>query len=107
MKIAKRWQCLRVSPMRQWPFPALSVQLSCACPGGVAKAATSRRRRRLPLAAKKYGHTVKGEFTGFDGYLEKLTTQMAGKTEADIVQVNWPWLPLFRRMAKDLPISVS
>ena len=40
---------------------------------------------------------MKGEFTGFDGYLEKLTTQMAGRTEADIMQVNWPWLPLFSR----------
>ncbi|KKX33177.1 ABC transporter substrate-binding protein [Rhizobium sp. LC145] len=45
----------------------------------------------------KHGHTVKGEFTGFDGYLEKLTTQMAGMTEADIMQVNWPWLPLFSK----------
>ncbi len=51
----------------------------------------------LAACGAKYGHTVKGEFTGFDGYLEKLTTQMAGGTEADIVQVNWPWLPLFSR----------
>ena len=51
----------------------------------------------LKACGAKYGHTVKGEFTGFDGYLEKLTTQMAGGTEADIIQVNWPWLPLFSR----------
>ena len=49
----------------------------------------------LKVCGEKYGHTVAPEFTGFDGYLEKLTTQMAGSTEADIVQVNWPWLPLF------------
>jgi oligogalacturonide transport system substrate-binding protein len=51
----------------------------------------------LKACGDKYGHTIKGEFTGFDGYLEKLTTQMAGGTEADIMQVNWPWLPLFSK----------
>lgn len=51
----------------------------------------------LKACGAKYGHTVAAEFTGFDGYLEKLTTQMAGGTEADIIQVNWPWLPLFSK----------
>jgi oligogalacturonide transport system substrate-binding protein len=51
----------------------------------------------LKQCGAKYGHTVAAEFTGFDGYLEKLTTQMAGGTEADIIQVNWPWLPLFSK----------
>ncbi len=51
----------------------------------------------LKVCGEKYGHTVAPEFTGFSGYLEKLTTQMAGGTEADIMQVNWPWLPLFSR----------
>lgn len=54
-------------------------------------------QQALEACGAKHGHTIKGEFTGFDGYLEKLTTQMAGGTEADIVQVNWPWLPLFSR----------
>lgn len=54
-------------------------------------------QKAIAACGAKYGHTVKGEFTGFDGYLEKLTTQMAGKTEADIMQVNWPWLPLFSK----------
>lgn len=54
-------------------------------------------QKALEACGAKHGHTVKGEFTGFDGYLEKLTTQMAGQTEADIVQVNWPWLPLFSK----------
>ena len=36
------------------------------------------------------------------------TTQMAGGTEADIMQVNWPWLPLFSaRMATGSPTSTS
>lgn len=54
-------------------------------------------QKAIAACGAKHGHTVKGEFTGFDGYLEKLTTQMAGQTEADIVQVNWPWLPLFSK----------
>ncbi|MCT4371532.1 carbohydrate ABC transporter substrate-binding protein [Yangia mangrovi] len=51
----------------------------------------------LKVCGEKYGHTIAPEFTGFAGYLEKLTTQMAGGTEADLMQVNWPWLPLFSR----------
>lgn len=54
-------------------------------------------QKALELCGAKHGHAIKGEFTGFDGYLEKLTTQMAGGTEADIIQVNWPWLPLFSK----------
>ena len=54
----------------------------------------------LKACGETYGHTISPEFTGFDGYLEKLTTQMAGGTEADIVQVNWPWLPLFSQDGK-------
>lgn len=42
-----------------------------------------------------HGHTVAPEFTGWSGHLEKVTTQIAGGTEADIMQINWPWLPLF------------
>jgi len=57
-------------------------------------------QKAIAACGAKYGHTVKGEFTGFDGYLEKLTTQLAGKTEADIMQVNWPWLPLFSKDGK-------
>lgn len=57
-------------------------------------------QKAIQACGAKHGHTVKGEFTGFDGYLEKLTTQMAGKTEADIIQVNWPWLPLFSKDGK-------
>lgn len=63
--------------------------------GGDARHAATQAA--LAACGAKYGHTVKGEFTGFDGYLEKLTTQIAGGTEADIMQVNWPWLPLLSR----------
>jgi len=74
---------------------AHAAELRMAWWGGESRHVATQKA--IAACGKKYGHTVKGEFTGFDGYLEKLTTQMAGKTEADIVQVNWPWLPLFSK----------
>ena len=49
----------------------------------------------LKVCGEKHGHTINAEFTGWDGHLAKVTTQIAGGTEADIMQINWPWLPLF------------
>ncbi|AJY45805.1 ABC transporter substrate-binding protein [Martelella endophytica] len=49
----------------------------------------------LKYCGEKLGHTISPEFTGWDGHQEKITTQLAGGTEADIMQINWPWLPLF------------
>ncbi|TCT39548.1 ABC transporter substrate-binding protein [Martelella mediterranea] len=49
----------------------------------------------LKYCGEKLGHTISPEFTGWSGHQEKITTQLAGGTEADIMQINWPWLPLF------------
>jgi oligogalacturonide transport system substrate-binding protein len=38
---------------------------------------------------------VQGEYTGWVGHLERLTTQIAGGTAPDVMQVNWNWLVLF------------
>lgn len=51
----------------------------------------------LKLCGAKFGHVVKPEFTGWQGHGEKVTTQLAGGTEADIMQINWPWLHQFSR----------
>ncbi|MDI6024684.1 ABC transporter substrate-binding protein [Corticibacterium sp. UT-5YL-CI-8] len=51
----------------------------------------------LKVCGEKHGHTIKAEFTGWSGHQEKITTQLAGSTEADIMQINWPWLPLFSK----------
>ncbi|MCJ8240624.1 ABC transporter substrate-binding protein (plasmid) [Rhizobium sp. SSM4.3] len=75
--------------------PAQSAELRMSWWGGESRHVATQKA--IEACGAKHGHTVKGEFTGFDGYLEKLTTQMAGRTEADIMQVNWPWLPLFSR----------
>lgn len=49
----------------------------------------------LEVCGAKHGHVIKPEFTGWSGHYEKLTTQIAGGTEADIMQVNWPWLSIY------------
>lgn len=54
-------------------------------------------QKALDYCTGKLKHSVKAEFMGFEGYLEKLTTQMAGGTEPDIIQVDWPWLHQFSR----------
>ena len=40
---------------------------------------------------------VKTEYTGWIGYLERITTQIAGDTAPDVMQINWNWLVLFSR----------
>ncbi len=47
--------------------------------------------------AKNPGIKVKAEYTGWQGHLERITTQIAGGTEPDLMQINWPWLPLFSK----------
>lgn len=41
------------------------------------------------------GISVKSEYTGWGGHLERLTTQIAGNTEPDVMQTNWNWMPIF------------
>ena len=49
----------------------------------------------LEVCGARHGHSISPEFTGFSGHFERLATQIAGGTEPDIMQVNWPWLPIF------------
>ena len=37
---------------------------------------------------------------GFNGYLERLTTQVAGGSEPDVMQINWAWLAMFSKRGK-------
>lgn len=63
--------------------------------GGDARHAQTQEA--LNYCGPKLGHTIQPEFTGWSGHQERITTQIAGRTEADIMQINWPWLPLFSR----------
>jgi oligogalacturonide transport system substrate-binding protein len=64
--------------------------------GGAARhqatlAAVAAFERRHP------GVRVKCEYMGFNGYLERLTTQVAGGAEPDVMQINWAWLAMFSK----------
>lgn len=63
--------------------------------GGDARHAQTQEA--LAVCGDKHGHQIAAEFTGWAGHQERITTQIAGRTEADIMQINWPWLPLFSR----------
>lgn len=42
---------------------------------------------------EKYPHIkVSSEYSGFDGYQEKLIIQVGGGTEPDVMQLNWNWI---------------
>lgn len=72
---------------------AQSADLRMSWWGGDSRHAATQEA--LKVCGEKHGHTISPEFTGWSGHLEKVTTQIAGGTEADIMQINWPWLPLF------------
>ena len=64
--------------------------------GGAARHAATLKaiaafERRNP------GLKVKAEYMGFNGYLERLTTQIAGRSEPDVMQINWAWLAMFSK----------
>ncbi len=42
--------------------------------------------------AKNPEVSIAGEYSGFDGYYQKMVTQLAGGTAADILQIDAPWL---------------
>ena len=48
--------------------------------------------------------TIEGEYQGYDGYQQKLMTQMAGKTEPDLMQLDYVWYP---DLASDSDIFVD
>ncbi|MDT7837094.1 ABC transporter substrate-binding protein [Aquabacterium sp. OR-4] len=60
-----------------------------------------RHKRTLEAIAlfesRHPGVSIKAEYMGFNGYLEKLTMQMVGGTEPDIMQINWAWLSMFSK----------
>lgn len=47
--------------------------------------------------AQNPGVTIKGEYGGFDGYVDKLSVQLAGGVEPDIMQLDWAWISQFSK----------
>ncbi|WP_312948657.1 ABC transporter substrate-binding protein [Superficieibacter sp.] len=89
--------------------------LACCCAGMVApswsadkvelrfswwggKARNTATLEALKAFEAKYPDiTVKAEYTGWDGYYSRLTTQINSGTEADVIQTNWNWLTILSK----------
>ena len=99
-------------------FRAVMLGCACALPSVAFAQANADRPREVQLRMSWWGGNevhraylasirrfeakypyikVKGEYTGWVGHLERLTTQIAGGTAPDVMQVNWNWLVLFSR----------
>ncbi len=65
-------------------------------------------RHQATLAAVRRFHErhpgvrIKAEYMGFNGYLERLTTQIAGRSEPDVMQINWAWIAMFSKRGTGL-----
>lgn len=64
--------------------------------GNEARAANTLKVIKL-FEEKNPGITVKAEYSGYDGYQTRLSTQFAGGTEPDVMQVLLAWLPMFSK----------
>ena len=72
------------------------VELRFAWWGG--KARNQATLKALDAFEAKYPNIkVKAEYTGWDGFYSRLTTQINSNTEADVIQTNWNWLALFSK----------
>ncbi|WP_298325137.1 ABC transporter substrate-binding protein [Asticcacaulis sp.] len=77
------------------PAPSTGRELRMSWWGG--SSAHKATLEALRLFEEKHGIRVRGEYTGFAGHLERLTTQIAGGTAPDVMQINWYWQTLFSR----------
>ena len=64
--------------------------------GGAARHAATLKALAL-FEQRHPGVKVKAEYMGFNGYLERLTAQVAGGSEPDLMQINWAWLAMFSK----------
>ena len=52
----------------------------------------------IKLFEEKYPEIkVKPEYGGWQGWQEKVTTQIVGNTSPDVMQINWNWIDLFSK----------
>ena len=84
--------CLATPVLAQRP----SRVLRFAWWGGAARHGATLAAVRL-FEQRYPGLRIKSEYMGFNGYLERLTTQVAGGSEPDVMQINWAWLAMFSK----------
>ncbi|APV51835.1 hypothetical protein BWI17_20465 [Betaproteobacteria bacterium GR16-43] len=64
--------------------------------GGSGRHEATLKAARL-FEQRNPGVRIKAEYMGFNGYLERLTAQIAGRSEPDVMQINWAWLAMFSK----------
>ena len=69
--------------------------------GGASRHAATLKALAL-FEQRNPGLRVKAEYMGFNGYLERLTTQIAGRAEPDLMQINWAWLSTFSKTGESV-----
>ena len=93
-----RRQVLAATPVVAAPWVHAQSQrvLRVSWWGGAARHAATLKALAL-FEQSHPGVKVKAEYMGFNGYLERLTAQVAGGSEADLMQINWAWLAMFSK----------
>ena len=96
----RHFSALALSPLlaqAQAPTPVTTpTVLRFAWWGGASRHETTLKAIAL-FEKQNPGLKIKAEYMGFNGYLERLTTQIAGGSEPDIMQINWAWLAMFSK----------
>ena len=87
--------CTALGAPPTWAQPNPTV-LRFSWWGGGARHEATLKAVRL-FESRNPGLRIKAEYMGFQGYLERLTTQVAGGAEPDVMQINWAWLAMFSK----------
>lgn len=84
------------APLAPWVHAQPQRVLRMAWWGGAGRHAATLKALAL-FEQRNPGVRVKAEYMGFNGYLERLTAQVAGGSEPDVMQINWAWLAMFSK----------
>ena len=49
---------------------------------------------------------IEAEYGGFDGYQDKMSASLSGQTEADIMQMDQPWMATFMAQNPDFFVNI-